>query len=172
MALTIHQRRRRDTIIAVAAMCVILFALLGKTVVQAIIIPDMPGYAKQAPAGSFAPLPWDQLQQGKMQYGFSPEIPKSISALNGKPVLLRGFMLPLHKSGESSEFFIAAKQRGCAFCNPPGPADVVKIKIAGGKQMTPTDWPVKVYGKFRAATGAGKDEALYLIDDATLVITH
>jgi hypothetical protein len=87
-------------------------------------------------------------------------------------VNLSGYLLPLHTPGVSSQFFIAEQPRGCYFCNPPGVAEVVQINIAGGKQLEPTDRPVQVYGTFKLASGAPSDSALYMINDATLVLAR
>jgi len=173
MALTVLQRRRRrDTIITLCVAAVILLALFGKSIVQAVVLPDMPGYAKVPPGGNFVPLDWKVMKKGKWESNASPTAPAELLAQNGKMVVLKGFLLPLHQGSESSEFYIAENPRGCFFCNPPGMAEIAHVLVAGGTKVAPIDWPVKVYGKFKVATGKGDEATLYAIDDATMVITH
>ena len=170
MALSTRQRKqRRDTLIGVIGVLVLLGIPLIIAVVHE-LVPDLPGYVKQAPAGIFTELDWHHMLRATWPPHSNPLVPDDIKAQEGKMVMVHGFMLPLHVPGVSSEFFVAQKPRGCYFCNPPGVAEVVKVHVAGDKQMEPTDWPVKVYGKFHAASSA-KDEMMYTIDDAVLMAT-
>lgn len=166
---TFQQRRKRAIIIGILC-AIILFALAeGKTILLFINGPKIPGYATSAPAGKFIDLDWKAMQQGQWKYGNKPIVPQTVIALSQKQVHLKGFLLPLHTAGVSSQFFIACKPRGCYFCNPPGVAEVVQINMANGKQLDPTDWPVSVYGTLKVASGAPDDQMLYVINDAVMV---
>jgi len=168
MAVAFQQRRRRDIMIGVLGMIGILCLLLGRNFVEAITGPNIPGYAQQAPAGSFVALDWQILQQGRWDDGKPPVVPTPLHALAGKKVRLRGFLLPLH-SATAAQFFISEKPRGCFFCYPPGIAEVVQLNIAGGKQLEITGLPVTAYGTLHPAVDAKTDAALYTMNDTILV---
>lgn len=167
-----NRAARRRLVLGLAFLIpVALFAVANAGFIKGLIFaPTLPGYVKTAPVGEFAPLDWKQLEQGQWNYRSKPIVPPAVLAQNGKPVVVRGYLLPLHTPGEASQFFVAKNPRGCYFCSPPGVAEVVQVNVAGGRLLTPTDWPVSVYGIFKAATGQPGEEMLYTIDDAQLKI--
>jgi hypothetical protein len=169
MALSTRQQRRRDLVIVLIVMVLIAGSLLGRDLFMAMLRPTLPGYAPGAPEGAYASLPWDTLKQGQWNLHQPPSVPAAIAQLNGQPVVLKGFMLPFHVPGESNEFWLAAQTIGCYYCSRPGPSEVVYVKVADGKQIMPTDYPVRVFGTLRVAQGEG-DEALYTIERAILTL--
>jgi hypothetical protein len=167
MSMTIQQKRKRDMTITVIVVLVALSCLAVKRAYEGINGQLLPGYLPAAPQGNYAALDWGLLQQGTWDIGHGPQSPAALLHLNGTPARLSGHLLPLHTPGVSSQFFIAAKPRGCYFCNPPGVAEVVQVNIAGNKQIADTDYPVTVYGTFRVATKVNDPLGnLYVLDDA------
>jgi len=167
-----QQRRRGLAGVVIAGALVVAF---GKTALEAVFPeagPVLPGYAQAPPPGEWADLPWGSLRSGSWEQGKKPRLTEDVAAQVGKPVRLKGFILPLHQAAEASEFFVAKNPGGCYFCNPPGVADVVMVCMAGGRKITPTDRPVYVYGKFRTATGSPDDQSLYVIRDALVSVAH
>lgn len=144
--------------------------ITAKVGLMTLSAPDLPGYVKQAPSGQYDNLDWGFLSMGKWAAGKPPWCPDFVTVEKDKPVKLRGFITPLHTPGESSVFFVTSQPRGCYFCNPPGMADVVMVKIAGGRKLAQTTNPIVVYGTFRLATGKKTDESLYAIENAQIVI--
>jgi hypothetical protein len=167
MAMTVQQRRKRDILIVAVAVVLLLGAAVGRSVFQSLFEPLPPGYLTAAPAGDFAKLEWDLLLQGQMPFDGDLWVPEAIKTLHGKPVSVRGFLLPLHKPGASSEFFIAPKPRGCYYCNPPGVSEVVQVNIANGDKLQITGHPITAYGTFSVAQTTS-DAVLYTINDAKL----
>jgi hypothetical protein len=143
---------------------------LGPTIIEAYSVPHVQGYANEAPQGQFASLDWGLMAKGDWPQDSKPVMPEAVLALHGQPVTIKGFALPLHEAGEAETLFLAKYPRGCYFCNPPGIADVVVVKVAGERKVPLLNRPVCVYGTFHAATGSDDDEGLYTIADATLVI--
>ena len=120
-------------------------------------------------AGQYDPLDWNYLLKGVV----GPDkksliIPTLVKNEDGKNVMAEGFLLPLHTGTESNEFYIAPKPRGCYFCYPPGPSEVIKFAIAGGEKIRQTDYRVYVYGKFVA--GAENEGVMYKINDAFVTL--
>jgi hypothetical protein len=171
MALSRQEKRARNrNLLIIGGVIVVFLVMQSKSLLQALIAPPPPGYAKAAPPGQFTQLDFDVVQEGQWTYGTKPKVPKEVAALQGKPVVVRGFQLPLHNALKGSQFFIAEEPRGCYYCNPPGVAEVIMVNVAGDKQLAPEDWQVNVYGTFHIATGAPSDTVLYWIDDAQVVV--
>ena len=57
----------------------------------------------------------------------APEFSDRIKALEGKPVSLRGFMVPLTEGGPQRRFILAANPVGCPACERPGPATMLHV---------------------------------------------
>ncbi len=167
MALTVQQKRRRDLTIVAATIILVIIATAGKATWSYIFKPSFPGYADVAPTGSYVPLDWKQLAAGDWPMNEKPLIPDSVKLLDGKPVVAKGFILPLHTTGESNEFFLAEKQVGCYFCSRPKISEVIKVKIAGGKKVMPVDFPTRVFGTLHLAPDDG---SLYVIDEAVMMV--
>ncbi|MEI7834330.1 MAG: hypothetical protein WCJ56_14170 [bacterium] len=167
MALTIQQKRKRDMTIVALTIILVVVATMGKATWSYIFKPSFPGYADAVPAGNYTPLDWGQLALGDWPMNGKPLIPDPVKPLEGKQVVAKGFILPLHTTGEASEFFLAEKQVGCYFCNRPKISEVIKVKIAGGKNISPVDFPTRVFGTLHLAPDDG---TLYVIDDAVLMV--
>jgi len=171
--LTISQRRRRNTyfiigIVGVGALIALAYAMGWLFV----LLPfNSEGYLHNTPPGLFTKLDWKVLQRGQWDEGQDPIVPEALKPLAGKPVTLRGYLLPLHP-GKAPEFFLAPKPRGCYFCFPPGIAEVVKINMKAKQNLDITSLPVEAYGIFRVAADPGTRETLYALDDAQLVVRH
>jgi hypothetical protein len=166
----IARRRRRKNLTWALVLGGVLAFALGPTLWQTVIVASrpLPGYAAAAPAGEYVELKWGDLRRGKWEPGSKPTVAKTIADNGGKRTKVRGFMLPLHTPGASSEFFLAPSPGGCYFCSPPGVAEIVMLKTHGGAKADVTQLPVEAYGTLRVATGAATDQALYVVEDAVL----
>jgi len=170
MAATWQQRRRRTMLLVLAVILIAIGFAVGPTVIEAYSVPHVQGYDTAAPQGNFSPLDWDLLAQGDWPRDSQPIMPEQLRTLDEKPVMLKGFALPLHDIGEASTLFVAKFPRGCYFCNPPSIAEIVVVKVADGKKVPLLNRPICVYGTFHAATGSDDDEGLYTVTGAILVI--
>lgn len=169
MVRPLRQRRRMNIIVGLIGILTLIGIFGGKSILQLFTGPRLPGYLSKKPAGQYAALDWKVMQQGQWPYHQQPVIPPAIAGQEGKLVTVKGFMVPFHDPADSAQFYISELPRGCYFCNPPGANQVVEVNIAGGKELTPIDWPVHVYGKFKIAHGTRGDTDLYEIDDAELL---
>jgi len=166
MALTRQERRSRVKVILIVVGVVGAFFALQS---NALLHRLPPGYAAEPPPGHWESLNWEQLHKGTWRYGHPPVLPAEVAALDGKPASVRGFLLPLHTPGKSSQFFISDRPRGCYFCNPPGVAEVIELNLAGGRELSLYGGVVTAYGIFHVATGAASDRVLYWMDEVVLV---
>ena len=129
-----------------------------------------PGYTYRRPKGEYAEIPWSALRKGDWPRGGKPRTPSAVQDLDGKPVMVKGWLLPLHNATAASEFFISTRASGCPFCNPVGVGDLVTLQTKGGRKMEMLDLPVMAFGTLHVATGAPMDQSLYLMTDTTIVV--
>ncbi|PWC43879.1 DUF3299 domain-containing protein [Azospirillum sp. TSO22-1] len=57
----------------------------------------------------------------------APQFPDAVTALDGKTVSLRGFMVSLTEGGPQRRFILAANPVGCPACERPGPASMLHV---------------------------------------------
>jgi hypothetical protein len=171
MALSRAEKKVRNRNLLIGVGVVLVFAgMQSKTLVQAIVAPSPAGYSKQAPVGEFVNADWAELTKAAWEYGRKPGLPQDVAQLEGKQVTVRGFMLPLHSATHASQWFVSEKPRGCYFCSPPGPSEVMLVNMGEGKELAPSTWQVDVYGTLHIASGDPKDTVLYTLNDANVVI--
>lgn len=105
---------------------------------------------------------WRDLIQVTLGPQGRPAFSPRILALNGQPVMLRGFMVPLADAARHSRFIVAANPVGCAACERPGPGSM--LYVSSRTPMPSTHGPVTVAGTLRL----DPDEGLfYRLDGAT-----
>lgn len=161
--------RSRRTLLLIP---LLLLVIGGKCWLDVVNAPVPTGYLCAPPPGEYARPKWDDLRAGKWTYRHRPTVVKSVAELDGKPVRIDGYLLPLHVAGLSSQFFISQRPRGCYFCNPPGIAEVVQVNIKDKRLMDITDDYVHVFGRLKIATGAPTDQTLYAVDDAVMGVSR
>lgn len=78
------------------------------------------------------------------------QIPASIKAYDGKPVALKGFMLPLKvEQGKVTELLLMRDQSMCCFGSVPKINEFITVKMVGGGTRAVMDQAVTLYGKLR-----------------------
>jgi hypothetical protein len=133
--------------------------------------PDLPGYAKSAPAGQYATLKWDDLHKGVWLQDQLPSVPAVVQALSGKPVVVAGYLQPPGDGGTANEFTFMAHAPGeDDHGGGPAPGDVIFVRIARKQKLSATEYPVRVFGTFQVATGKVKGVELYAINEAVLTL--
>jgi len=72
---------------------------------------------------------------------FSPEI----EALDGKTVVISGFMLPLEYSEKQKHFLLGPRPPSCPYCLAVGPAQLIEVMLEEPLKVTFS--PVQIEGK-------------------------
>lgn len=92
------------------------------------------------------PLPWGVLRDTTLGAKAVPTFPEHLLSLDGKPVVLTGFMQPLGDAAEFAGFMLLEFPVGCWFCEMPGPTGVVSVELEPGTRTTTRRGLIKVTG--------------------------
>lgn len=114
-------------------------------------------------------LRWETLLESQVRYRqdytLDVRFSDSVKALDGEPVQLVGFMLPLEATDEQSHFLLVSTPPSCFFHVPGGPAGAVEVFSKRGVEV---QWePVMLSGRFRLVTEEGAG-LIYQLEDAQL----
>jgi len=123
-------------------------------------------YASELPEG-FARLHYAMLQPLP---GDPPAaVPDSARALNGRDVLLKGYMYPGSRQRGITEFLLCRDQGDCCFGGTPKITDRVLVRLADPAGIDFTQRLVKLAGRFRIEPAGTADlggGVLYHLDQA------
>jgi hypothetical protein len=110
-------------------------------------------------------LPWTVLSETTVDRKFKPTFPKYLQELNGKTIMVSGFMQPLREDQESGSFMLIEYPVGCWYCEMPEINGIVLVELPAGKIVTPTRGLVKVEGQLQL-NGTDPENFLYTISKA------
>jgi hypothetical protein len=91
------------------------------------------------------PLPWGLLADTELG-GKEPTFPRHLLALDGKPVVLTGFVQPPGDAERFESFLLLEYPVGCWFCETPEPTRVVSVELPTGSRIGRRPGLVKVTG--------------------------
>jgi hypothetical protein len=121
-------------------------------------------------AGDDAPnrIRFDDLMRTRLYRKPPPVYPAKLRELNGKVVRIRGFMSPFDSLTDLRNFMLLETPTGCYFCAPPGPTQVVFVRLAGDKPLEFINEAIDVEGTLKLWEADSKeprhDTFLYVID--------
>jgi hypothetical protein len=99
------------------------------------------------------------------------QIPASVRALDGKNVMVRGFMVPVKDAqGHSTEFLLVRDQPTCCYSGMTTITEFVSVKVPGAGVESIMDQPVTVQGKLHvgAVLESGYVLGVYRMDGEKL----
>ena len=76
-------------------------------------------------------------------------MPKSVQELDGKKVLMTGFMLPIDEVENIKQFLLVQSLWSCCYGQPPDINGIVRVVMQGNKRTDYHFEPIKVIGTFR-----------------------
>jgi hypothetical protein len=100
------------------------------------------------------------------------QIPAVIKALDGKDVMIRGFMVPVKDvQGHSTEFLIVRDQPTCCYSGMTTITEFVSVKVPGQGVESILDQPITVQGKLHigAVLESGYVLGVYRMEGEKLV---
>ena len=99
------------------------------------------------------------------------EFPGFIKALNGKPVEMLGYMMPLTEIKGIKEFLLVPSLWGCCYGQPPAVNHIVAVKMPAGQTAKFYSGPIRIDGQF--AVGETKQDgyvvSLYVLTPDKIV---
>ncbi|MHC4077506.1 MAG: DUF3299 domain-containing protein [Planctomycetota bacterium] len=93
-------------------------------------------------------LPFEEISSWPYQDGLKG-MPKRLKKLNGKQVLMTGFMLPIDEVENIKEFLLVQSLWGCCYGTPPDINGVVRVVMKGSKRIDYEFEPIKIIGTFQ-----------------------
>ncbi len=125
-----------------------------------------------APEDGSRAVSWSTLRSYEYQEDLKG-VPEDIQSLDGQPVTMAGFLLPLYEFDNIKEFNLVASHWSCCFGVPPGINGWVYVRLAKGQKglKNSTD-PLKIVGTFRVREHkeAGYVVSIYSIEDAKATV--
>ncbi len=76
-----------------------------------------------------------------------PQFSARVAALNGQPIALRGFMVPLSDGMAHNRFILSANPVSCPACQSPSPASMLHVHAQG--PLGETQEPILLTGTLR-----------------------
>lgn len=116
-------------------------------------------------ADGLNPLPWAVLTSTTLDRDSRPTFAKHLRELDGKKVVLSGFLQPLGDDPQASAFLLIEYPVGCWYCEAPEPTGVVFVELPAGKTAGVTKEQVKVTGKL-TLNSTDPENFLYTVRDA------
>lgn len=95
-----------------------------------------------------------------------PVFGKSLQNLNGKSILLRGYMLPLEETGKNTFIFSLYPYNSCYFCGGAGPETVVEVITK--QKIAYREKSVLIKGILKL-NDSDFEHLMYILQDAVLV---
>ena len=95
------------------------------------------------------PVPWGLLALTTLDSKYRPTFPEYARKIDGKPVMLTGFMQPLGDEFEVNSFLLLEYPVGCWFCEAPPPTGLVYVELPAGQTATIRRGLVKIEGKLK-----------------------
>jgi tetratricopeptide (TPR) repeat protein len=111
------------------------------------------------------PLPWAVLAATTLDKKFKPTFHKHLEELDGKQVVLTGFMQPLGDEQESAAFMLIEYPVGCWYCEMPEATGIVLVELPKDKTKAYTRGLIKITGKL-TLNGTDPENFLYTIGNA------
>jgi tetratricopeptide (TPR) repeat protein len=111
------------------------------------------------------PLPWSVVTETTLDRQYRPTFPKYLKELDGKQVMLSGFMQPLGEDQDFAAFLLIEYPVGCWYCEMPETTGIVLIEMPGGKTANYTRDQVRITGKL-VLNATDPENFLYIIRQA------
>lgn len=131
----------------------------GTGLLLGVVPPDIPGVE---------PLMWELLRTYEYRPGLEG-VPQSILKLDGKKVVMIGFLMTVFEYDDIHEFHLVASHWSCCYGVPPGLDGAVRVQLAEGEEGLPnTIKPLRVIGTLRVKEIKESDivYAIYTIENA------
>jgi hypothetical protein len=101
---------------------------------------DLAGVDKIVPFEEISAWPYEEGLKG---------MPEALNGLNGKSVMMTGFMLPIDEVENIREFLLVPSLWSCCYGQPPDINGTVRVVMKGDKRINYKFDPIKILGTFK-----------------------
>jgi len=134
----------------------IKIALIATLTLMPVIAVVAYGFFKSSMAGgskssgAYAETDWNMLRKLNYETG---ERPADLRSLDGKPIKVPGFVVPLDDDDTGlSEFLLVPSPQACIHVPPPPPNQMIMVRMKSGKAPKRSWGPVWIMGTLHIAT--------------------
>lgn len=144
------------------------FALAGTPVAaaRAMSLEPAPAHLRLAAPPADGALDWELLAAAgpeRFRDGAISRFPATLRDLDGQPVLLSGYMMPIRQEAQHREFLLGGLQFHCAGCMMGDLGRIVAVRSR--KPVALTGDPLQLHGTLRLLEGQAS-ALYYRLDDA------
>jgi len=93
-------------------------------------------------------LPFEEIASWPYEDGLKG-MPKAVAKLDGKKVMMTGFMLPIDEVENIKEFLLVQSLWSCCYGQPPDINGTVRVVMTGKKRIDYKFDPIKIVGTFK-----------------------
>lgn len=124
----------------------------------------------QAPLPAIDPkgvniVPWSVIIETTLDQKYRPAFPRYLKDLDGKKVLLSGYLQPLGDDADLSDFMLIEYPIGCWYCEQPEMTGILHVELPEGKTYRYTRGQIHVRGTL-ILNATDPEKFLYKIRDA------
>jgi hypothetical protein len=112
-------------------------------------------------------LPWGLIAGTILDDMAKPAFPERLEKLDGKTVVVLGFMQPLGDAKEFGGFLLLEYPVGCWFCETPEPTGLISVELAPGQRTAAKRGLLKITGTL-LLNRDNPEDFLFRIKDAKL----
>ncbi len=112
-------------------------------------------------------MAWELLADTVLDRRFRPTFARYLQELNGKQVVLSGYVQPVGDDPDLSAFLLVEHPIGCWYCEMPEIVAIVLVELPAGRTARPTRGQVRVTGKLKL-NATDPENFLYLVSEANL----
>ncbi len=116
-------------------------------------------------------LPWSVVTETTLDRRYRPTFPPHLRNLDGKKVMLDGYLQPLGDDADLNAFLLVEYPIGCWYCEQPETTAIVLVELPEGKTHSYTRNQIRVRGKL-VLNGSDPENFLYIIRDAEISQTE
>src|SRR5262249_3531181 len=116
-------------------------------------------------------LPWSVVIETTLDRQYRPTFSRYLKDLNGKKVILTGYLHPLGDNAELTAFLFVENPIGCWYCEQPEPTGILLIELPEGKTHPYTRSQVRIRGKL-ILNATDPENFLYTIRDVEISPTE
>ncbi|MBI3411349.1 MAG: DUF3299 domain-containing protein [Planctomycetes bacterium] len=111
-------------------------------------------------------VPWEVFAETALSSGkFNPRFSKYLQELDGKEIVLTGFMQPLRDAGEMASFLFLESPVGCWYCEMPDSTGIIHVEMPEGKAASYQRNVVRVVGRL-SLNRSDPEDFLYTLRNA------